>query len=72
MTTIDPRQFPTRMNALLVRARSGEKGLTEEYQKVVDDYSDAKATGWVDWEDVVAIHLRMLKGWIRRAETVVA
>ena len=59
------------MNTLLVRARSGEKGLMEEYQKVVNDYSDAKATGWVDWEGVVDVHLRMLKGWIRRAETVV-
>jgi hypothetical protein len=56
------------MNALLVRAKAREKGLMVEYEAIVGDYAGAKEAGWIDWEDEVSTHLRMLKGWIRRAE----
>ncbi len=68
MNVYPSESFAPRMNALLVRAQANEKGLMVEHAQIEADYIKAKESGWVDWEGETALHLRLLKYWINRAE----
>jgi hypothetical protein len=60
--------FVRRMNVLLARAQKGDAGVMDDFRLIQADFDARVVEGFVDWENDISIHLKMLKYWCEQAE----